>query len=229
MNVERRSLLKGMALGSLSAVALGNSGLAMANAVISGQPPLAPLLVLVNEGVSSAAFLQGIRATPAARQLEVRNSDLSLGFILELEKRLRSGQAQRIIGLVDDASAALIVDLARSSGARIQWLGQHSANAATSQHRLLSADAAHGCALELGLQLNACGSGFTLTEQRAQGQQLPLQLGAARRSKVSSEQWAATLGSTLAMLGASYTERAPLVVSRQSALTGTFVSFSIKA
>ncbi|MCY1263158.1 hypothetical protein D9M68_157390 [compost metagenome] len=229
MNVERRSLLKGMALGSLAGVAMGSSSLSLANAIVGGQPRIAPTLVLVNAAVAGSPFLQGIGASPAARQVEVQTTDLSLDFLQGVQKRLRNGQAQRIIGLVDDASAALIVDLARSSGARIQWLGQHSANAGASHHHLLSADAAHGCALQLGIQLNTCGTGFELIEQRPHGHQPPLQLSAATRSKAGAEQWAAALGYTLAMLGTAHTGQAPLVASRQSPLTGTFVSFSIEA
>lgn len=231
MNVERRSLLKGMALGSLAGVAsmaLGGSGLALANAA-TGRAASRPTLVLVSAEVAKSAFLQGVNANPAAQQFKVQRSDLSLDFVLSLQQRLRSGQPQRIIGLVDDASAALIVDVARSSGARVQWLGQHSASANRSQHRLLSADAANGCALQLGLQLNACGSGFSLSEQRLLGQQKPLQLGSAARSAAASEQWAATLGYNLASLGDANPGQAPLIASRSAPLTGNFVSFSIEA
>ncbi len=230
MNVERRVLLKGMALGSLAGVAMSSSGLAMANSVLGGQPrtPL-PTLALVSGEVAASAFLEGVTASPAARQVKVQRTDLSLDFILGLEKRLSSGQPQRIIGLVDDASAALIIDLARSAGARVQWLGQHRATATASAHHLLSAEAASGCASQLGLHLNACGTGFSLSEQRIGGQRAPLQLAAAARSNAGSEQWAATLGYSLATLGTAHTGQAPLVASRQSPLTGNFVSFSIEA
>ncbi|WP_409277979.1 hypothetical protein [Pseudomonas defluvii] len=230
MNVERRFLLKGMALGGLAGVAMGSSSLAMANTMLGGQArPALPTLALVSGNVAESAFLQGINASPAARQVSVQRTDLSLDFILGLEKRLRSGQPQRIIGLVDDASAALIVDLARSTGARVQWLGQHNATANASQHRLLSAQAASGCAPQLGLQLNACGTGFSLSEQRLHGNKAPLQMGAASRNRAGSEQWAATLGYALAVMGSADSGQAPLVASRPSPLTGNFVSFSIEA
>jgi len=229
MNIERRSVLKGMALGSLAGVAMGSSGLAMAKVMTGGQAQAVPTLALVNTAVARSAFLEGINASPVSRQVEVQRTDLSLDFILGLEKRLRSGQPQRIIGLVDDATAALIVDLARSSGARVQWLGHHNAAAMASQHRLLSADVAHGCALQLGVQLNACGTGFALTEQRLPARQPTLRLASAAQNAVGSEQWAATLGYTLATLGMRSDAQPPLIASRQSPLTGNFVSFSIEA
>lgn len=230
MNVERRLVLKGLALSSLVGVAMSSTGLAMANSVL-GAParPALPTLALVSNEVAESVFLQGVNASPAGKQVKVQRTDLSLDFILGFEQRLRSGQPQRIIGLVDDASAALIIDLARSAGARVQWLGQHRATTNASQHRLLSAEAASGCAPQLGLSLNACGTGFSLTEHRLHGLQAPLQVSAAARHSVGSDQWAATLGYTLAALGTSSDGQAPLVTRRTSPLTGNFVSFSIEA
>ncbi|VVP32327.1 hypothetical protein PS862_04437 [Pseudomonas fluorescens] len=230
MNVERRLVLKGLALSSLAGIAMSSSGLTMANSVLGAQArPALPTLALVSSEVAESVFLQGVNASPAGKQVKVQRTDLSLDFILGFEKRLRSGQAQRIIGLVDDASAALIIDLARSAGARVQWLGQHRATANASQHRLLSAEAASGCAPQLGLSLNACGTGFSLTEHRMHGLQAPLQVSAAARNSAGSDQWAATLGYTLAALGSTHNGQAPLVTRRLSPLTGNFVSFSIEA
>lgn len=227
MNVKRRSLLKGMALGGLAGAAMASAGLASAMNAASTRPAL-PILALVNGAAAESAFIHGLNASPAAKLLKVQRTDMDLNFMLGLEQRLRSGQPQRIIGLVDDASAALIVDLARSAGARVQWLGQHSASANASRHRLLSSEAASGCALQLGQRLNACGTGFSLDEQRLHGQR-PLQLAATARSNAGSEQWAATLGYTLASLGTTASGQAPLIANRPAPLTGTFVSFSIEA
>lgn len=230
MNIERRLLLKGMALGSMAGVVAGSSGLTLANRVLDAQArPALPTLALVSGEAAGAAFLQGLNARQAARSVTMQRTDLSLDFILGLEKRLGSAQPQRIIGLVDDASATLILDLARSAGARVQWLGQHRATANASHHRLLSAEAASGCAPQLGLNLNACGTGFSLSEYRLHGQQAPLHLSAAARNHAGSEQWAATLGYALAALGSANLGQPPLIASRAAPLTGHFVSFSIEA
>ncbi|WP_449429904.1 hypothetical protein [Pseudomonas putida] len=230
MNIERRLLLKGLALSSLAGVAMSSSSLSMAHSVLGAQArPALPTLALVSNEVADSVFLQGISASPAGKQVEVQRTGLGLDFVLGFEERLRSGNAQRIIGLVDDASAALLIDLARSAGARVQWLGQHRATHNASQHRLLSAEAASGCASQLGLSLNACGTGFSLTEHRVHGLQAPLQVSAPARNSVGSDQWAATLGYTLAALGSYSDGQAPLVTRRASPLTGNFVSFSIEA
>lgn len=124
MNIERRSLLKGLALGGIAGAAMGASSLSLGKAILGGRAQALPTLVLV-KGDAGAAFLEGVRHSPMARHADALHSDLGLDFILALQRRLDSGQPQRIIGLVDDASAALVLDLARSSGARIHWLGQH--------------------------------------------------------------------------------------------------------
>jgi hypothetical protein len=226
MNIERRILLKGMALGALAGAAMGASSLAMTKAMLDGQAQPMPTLVLVDGEAAGKAFLAGVGSSLAARA-EVQRTDLGLDFILGLEKRLQSGQPQRIIGLVDDASAALILDLARSSGARVQWLGQHSAMAGATRHHLLSADSARGCALRLGQQLHACGGGFSLSEEHPLGGK-PLRLAGAARSG-GSAQWAASLGHSLASLGAADGGVAPHLASQHPALAGQFVSFSIVA
>ncbi|VVM95523.1 hypothetical protein PS639_03003 [Pseudomonas fluorescens] len=61
------------------------------------------------------------------------------------------------------------------------------------------------------------------------GLQAPLQVSAAARNSAGSDQWAATLGYTLAALGSTHNGQAPLVTRRLSPLTGNFVSFSIEA
>ncbi|WP_277051672.1 hypothetical protein [Zestomonas thermotolerans] len=229
MNVERRSLLKGMALGSLAGMTLSGSGLAVAKAMAGQSLPEQPILALVNAQTAESAFLLGIGASPLARQVEVQRTDAGLEFLLGLEQRLRSGRPQRVIGLLDDASAALVLDLARSAGARVQWLGQHGIEVEGSRHRLLGAASASGCALNLGRQLNACGAGFELSAQHIHDQHAPLHLSApARRSDVAG-QWAATLGFTLATLGRLDATQVPLTSHQRASLTGHFVSFSIEA
>lgn len=225
MNVQRRSLLKGMALGGFAGLTLGSP---LTFAAGTGAASAArPTLALVSDAAAGSAFLQGVDATAAGKRLEIQRTDLGLDFIGAFEQRLRSGQPTRIIGLVDDASATLIVDLARSAGARVQWLGQHAVEAGQSRHRLQSSAAAHGCALQLGQHLKACGAGFSLSEQRVQSGQTTLEL-AAQGHGSASEQWAASLGFVLASLGRFDSAAAPKLAATSAPVTGNFVSFSIE-
>ncbi|MCW2272017.1 hypothetical protein [Pseudomonas sp. JUb96] len=227
MTIERRALLKGMAVGGVAGIAMASSGLGLANTVLgrstSGQ---VPTRVLVSPEVAGSAFVQGIQASPIAPQVQVMPIAPELGVLMQVQQHLASGQAQRLIGLLDDASAALLIDLARSAGARVQWLGQHSATSERTAHRLLSAQVSHGCALQLGQHLNACGQGFRLHEQRLHSPAPTLEVATTSRTR-GGDQWAATLGYALAVLGSTDTGQAPLIASRPSALAGTYVSFSI--
>lgn len=67
MNVERRTVLKGLALSSLAGMAVTSSGLSMAGSVLGAQAqPVLPTLVLVNNEVAESVFLQGINASQGA-------------------------------------------------------------------------------------------------------------------------------------------------------------------
>ena len=90
MNIERRLLLKGMALGGVASVVATSSGLSLANSALGAQArPALPTLALVSGESAESAFLQGVNASPAAKQVKLQRTDLSLDFILGLEKRLR--------------------------------------------------------------------------------------------------------------------------------------------
>src|SRR5690606_16895682 len=162
MNLARRSLLKGAALGGLSGLALSASGASLAAGLF--RAPAEPALVLVSDSTVGAAFMVGAQAHNPA--LKFQHTDSGLEHIRQVSALLNSAQPQRIIGLLDDASATLIVDLARSAGAEIQWLAQHGVDASGSRHQVLTAEGAAGCAPRFGQGLTQGGAGFALPEQR---------------------------------------------------------------
>jgi len=222
MNLERRTLLKGMALGAASSVALSLPGSAFAGG-LAQQRSGAPALVLLDRPARNSAFFQGILAAAPGASPRVLQASADGTFLSALDAQLRAGG--EVLGLLDDASALLAVEHARSAGARVRWLGQHSVVDGHSRHRLLSAEASHGCASRLGHALALCGAGFALDESRFDGARAPLQLQAAPRSTGQEEQWAVALGFALA--GAAPGRLAPSAVA--SPLSGHFVSFSIQA
>ena len=227
MSVDRRFVLKGMALGSLAGLTMGAAlpSVAGLNAAPSSRAGR-PLVALVRQDAQDSAFVQGIRA--AGSQLKLQPVDTSLGFMLELESQLRSGQPMRMVGLLDDASAALVLDLARSAGARVNWIGQHTAAADHSRHHLLNTQLTEGCSRQLSRQLHACGAGFTLHEERQSSVAPARQLAGPARRTEHAEQWAASLGYLLSTLGEHRAATAPLVSASRTPLTGSFVSFSIE-
>lgn len=225
MNANRRFVLKSMVLGGAAGVVLSRS-----IPVLGGMPPshsgIRPALALVGGGVAEAAFLQGARAAAGA-QLRVQQLDRGLGFMLDFEQRLRAGRPLRFIGLLDDAAATLVLDLARSAGARVPWLGQHTAEAGSTRHRLLNTDLAEGCTRQFSRLLHACGAGFILDEER-QGSAAPArQLTGPARNGAGSAQWAAGVGYLLAALDA-HSSMTPRVSVQGTLPSGSFVSFSIE-
>lgn len=227
MNVDRRSVLKGMALGSLAGLTMGATLPSLGGVQATpGMGADRPVLALVGQGTQHSAFVQGARV--ANSQLQLQPLDNRLDVMLGLESQLRSSQPMRVMGLLDDASASLVIDLARSAGARVNWIGQHMAEAGQSRHYLLNTGMAEGCARQLSRQLHACGAGFTLNEER-QGSAAPSrQLAGPARNTGHPEQWAASIGYLLASLGGRRPAMAPLVTASRTPLTGSFVSFSIE-
>ncbi|MCK0509660.1 hypothetical protein [Aromatoleum buckelii] len=230
MSVNRRFVLKSMALGSIAGVTMGSAvrALAAGTAAPSATAAARPVLALANEGAAQSIFLYGALAAGGPR-LQVQRVGCDPGFMLDFERQLRSRQPMRVIGLLDDASAALLVDIARSGGARMQWLGQHTVEAAFSRHHLLDTDSAEGCSQQFSRQLQACGAGFSLNEERQNGPIGPRRMSGPSRSAGQSAQWASSIGYLLASLGTRTTLTAPLAPVASTPITGSFVSFSIEA
>ena len=229
MSVNRRFVLKGMALGGAATLALGGSAQALAGIATApaGSPIATPALVLVNGSAAEADFLHGAGAALGS-QMRVQRVGSDLAFMMDFERQLRSGQPMRVIGLLDDASAALVIDVARSAGARIQWLGQHTAEAGLTRHRLLNTDIAEGCSRQLGRQLHACGESFSVSEERQNSAALPRQMAATSRNGNQSGQWASSVGHLLASLGTRQLS-SPRAPAARVPVTGSYVSFSIEA
>jgi len=229
MNVDRRFVLKGMALGSLAGLTMGGSLSALAGVIHAPVKSVArPALALVSEGAAESAFVQGARAA-IGRSLQVRQIGWELSDLRDFERQLSKGNHKHVIGLLDDASAGLVMDMARNVGARVHWLGQHTAEAGLTRHYLLNTDLAEGCARQLSRQLHACGAGFTLYEERQNSAAGVRHLTGPSRAGEPSEQWAASVGYLLGSLGMRRLAMAPLVPASKTPLTGSFVSFSIEA
>lgn len=231
MNVNRRFVLKSMALSGIAGLAMGGSLRALAGTAATANDASTgghPVVALASEGAVELAFLHGAMKASGSR-LRVQRVSRELAFMLDFERQVRSSQATRIIGLLDDASATLVVAMARSAGARVQWLGQHTAEAGFTRHHLLTTELAEGCSQQLSRHLHACGAGFSLNEERHNGSMAPRQLTGPACSGNQSAQWAASIGHLLASLGARPALATPLAPATSKPVTGRFASFSIAA
>ena len=121
MNQSRRNVLKGIvALGSASAFALATpvwaSALANNNSKIH--------LIVSNDNIGQS-FLTGAKLVQDVSIQSTLVGSPTMQFVQQYQNILKQGKNQRIFGLVDDASAVLITDLARSADARVIWLEDH--------------------------------------------------------------------------------------------------------
>lgn len=226
MSLDRRTLLKGMALGSLGAPWLASPLAALAGTPPGpGASPSAALAVIGSRG--GDAFVLGARAAlgPA---LQVRRADPALAILRQLEEAWGAGRPLRVLGLLDDATAAPLLDLARSAGGRIPWLGQHRVQSGHSRHRLLTSRRADGCAPMLGKQLDDCGAGFTIIEDRADTARPAFRRSGPDRGNARPGQWAAGIGWLLARMGAPLGDQPPPLPSGPAIRHGSFVSFLIE-
>jgi len=227
MTFDRRSMLKGMALLGVASPFLGSALPALAAAGLPA--PALPTSILLSAGAADSAFVQGAHASIGASAVSVFQASIELDFMQDFEQQLHRGQAQRVIGLLDDALATPLLAVARSAGARVSWLGQHTATAGLSRHRVLTADMADGCVGQLHRQLLACGAGFTLNEERHDNRVIAPQLYGPSRSPEYRDQWAAAIGFLLASLVSGKPGTPPLFPAGRGSPIGSFVSFAIVA
>ena len=81
------------------------------------------------------------------------------------QQRLNTSKGERIVGLVDDASGMLLLDLARSAGAHVHWTGQHVTHDGVSRHRVAVTDHSVKCIQQFAEFAQQCSRPTTMTEQ----------------------------------------------------------------
>lgn len=210
MSIERRSVLKGLALGS-AALALSQAGLAGA-AQTAAAGTRKPVLVLLSDVDAQTAFMDGIKANPGVSQVSLLSTNHDLDFIAAFQKRLSTSKGERIIGLVDDASGMLLLDLARSAGAKVHWNGQHVTHKGVSRHRVSATDHSANCIQQFAEFAGHCSRPSAMTEQTLS----------------ASRDWASSLGFALASPDPSRRYLRTTPPTSSNVVDGHFVSFSIE-
>ncbi len=227
MTIDRRSLIKGIAACGIAAPILAALP-TLAQAGMRAPTPDRTLRVMVGAGAAASPFVRGVRTVAPARALDVREAGLAIGFLLGFEQELHSGPPTRVIGLLDDALATPLLDLARSAGARVAWLGQHVADAGRMSHRLVTSPRTEACALAFGHYLEACGAAFTLDHERPYRAAASVRSGAIARADGHADRWATVIGALLASPAAPALDEALRIRTADVPLRGSFVSFSIE-
>lgn len=130
MSTDRRSILKGLAGAGLMMVGMPWAQAAAPGAqaaVAAGTLP--GVTSLVSGSALDAAFLAGVRQgvnAPAGQTLSAQPlKSLDAATFGQLNKLLNDNHATLLVGLIDDASAAIVIDLVRSAGGRVLSVQHH--------------------------------------------------------------------------------------------------------
>ena len=134
MQTDRRSLLKGLAAAGLavSGMGLAQAATALTSKVASAAAGSADVLAVTSSlhgSALDAAFVAGVQSmTRNAAHTGLQGLD-SAAFN-QLGELLTDGQETLLVGLLDDASATLVLDLVRSAGGRVLAVENHRVNSA---------------------------------------------------------------------------------------------------
>src|SRR5690606_1124071 len=140
---SRRRVLQGM----------GASGLAFAVPVVGKAAPgtasataqeQLTLYVMASPHADPSGFEAGALAAGRRRGSDPNMvHELRSGLALDDTSRFKSlppqPEAARVIGLVDDASAAVLVNMARAAYVRMHWLAQHRVTPSGVKHTVVAA------------------------------------------------------------------------------------------
>ncbi len=131
MQADRRSLLK-----ALTAAGLAVSGIGWAQAATSaaGRTATRPAEVLavtssMHASALDKAFVAGVQST-SRNVVHTGLQGLDSAAFKQLGELLTDSQETLLVGLLDDASATLVLDLVRSSGGRVLAVEHHRVDGA---------------------------------------------------------------------------------------------------
>ena len=134
MTTDRRSILKGLAAAGLVMVGMPWAQATSAqNAQAAGLAggALPDVTSLVSGSMLDAAFMAGVRQAvnaSAGQSLSAQPlKGLDAATFASLNKLLNDDKATLLVGLIDDASAAIVLELVRSAGGRVLSMAHHRA------------------------------------------------------------------------------------------------------
>lgn len=130
MQTDRRSLLKGLAAAGL---AVSGMGLAQVASALTGKTAASSDVLAVTSALHGsaldAAFAAGVQDT-ALGAAHTGLQGLDSAAFNQLGELLADGKQTLLVGLLDDASATLVLDLVRSSGGRVLAVENHRVDSA---------------------------------------------------------------------------------------------------
>jgi len=194
MNIGRRKLLQGFVATGLSATLVSSGTFAAtgkAAVALSPHADTRPFSVILPGTEIDEFLLAGAR-------------DAMTALALPPPTRLASEAARLaaprgvLLAITDDASAAILIALARGAGARLTWYGHHRLIAGAATHHVEITTAARGPQITHILN----GSGFACNVARRDSG-LCLQADACDMTVASVKDWARQIGAVLAQVAAN--------------------------
>ncbi|HXF92790.1 MAG TPA: twin-arginine translocation signal domain-containing protein [Nitrospiraceae bacterium] len=167
MDIDRRSLMKGLLAGG-ALMAMGAPSWALA-----AQPTRSAkrCMLFLGDSAVDDAFAEGVRAVCRDMGIDEPRTVKVAGGLLsypdQLVEWLERSSGARWIAAMDDASAAVFQELARSAGGRLLSVGSHASGNDDDlpfRHTWLAASPAQGVGGLLASQLIGAGESFSITE-----------------------------------------------------------------
>ena len=166
MEVDRRSLMKGMLAGG-ALLALGTSPWTFAES--PARRPGQCLLLLGGAGADDL-FARGAGAAATGMTYDgPKTVKLKGGLLTDIDRAitlLKQSQGTRVIAVMDDAGAVIFLELTRAAGVRLLSMGTHACStdaASPLRHAWASTSPAHSAGGLLASHLQRQGS-FSITE-----------------------------------------------------------------
>jgi hypothetical protein len=226
MDVKRRILLKGLtATAAVSMIApravfAGPIEHALVKLRETGAGDLIckPITTVSNEALKTSTFMQAISAVQPTRNVILGEVDF------EAMRRLLSQKETNLVGIIDHANAAVLVQLSRHFDAKIHWLGQHAIYAHSTTHNIYRSGDSLSCQTSLVEQLGRCGDSHAIFEQGLN----PTRIAGKTTRVAHVQEWAGHLALALHDIGKGVNS-APLVLNQPDQLiSGSAVTFLIE-
>jgi hypothetical protein len=225
MDAKRRLLLKGItATAAVSTVApqvvladpIGRA-LVTLRETSAGDLVQKPIVAVAIESFKSSAFMQAIRTTQPAAEIILDGVDFpSLNELLTQKEN-------NLVGIIDHANAAVLVQLSRHYNAKIHWLGQHAIYDHSTAHNIFKSGDSSSCHASLLEGLGACEASHAVREQGLHSSRI-----SGKATAVHPQAWAGHLALALHDVGKG-TANTPLVLNQPSQLiSGSAVTFLIE-
>jgi hypothetical protein len=225
MDAKRRILLKGItATAAVSTVAPHviladpvEQALVTLRETSAGDLVQKPIVAVAIESLKNSAFMQAVRTAQPAEEVILQGVDFSV------LRELLTQKENNLVGIIDHANAAVLVQLSRHYNAKIHWLGQHAIYDHSTAHNIFKSGDSSSCHASLLEGLGACEASHAVREQGLNSSKI-----SGKATEAHPQAWTGHLALALHDVGKG-AANTPLVLNQPSQLiSGSAVTFLIE-